>query len=309
MRTLDYFRNNDIGYSICQIKYKSGNIITPFLYNDYFVYTTELFLSELKCFENSFLCPKLYNPNLLTIFTNYFALLEQFVSTIHTVVYYCYKSKIIPNEKESLKIFRQDYSKTIDCIIDIINIAKIDFYKTKILNKLKELEDARNYILHGNIGKIKTKYTNLPTYPLSINIEDILEILNILLDLFNYFRFIIPNIDLMPSMKIVIQGAVFFKKFDKYFFEILIPYYKQLLDKQQLTTVRNYEIKTVPVSPNLQMLALSVNILYKALEETQYKIKMNAEQSDYYTLQILKVYSIEEIKKHFGTFQLPAFCA
>lgn len=156
--------------------------------------------------------------------------------------------------------------------------------------------------------KIKTKYTNLPTYPLSINIEDILEILNILLDLFNYFRFIIPNIDLMPSMKIVIQGAVFFKKFDKYFFEILIPYYKQLLDKKQLTTVRNYEIKTVPVSPNLQMLALSVNILYKALEETQYKIKMNAEQSDYYTLQILKVYSIEEIKKHFGTFQLPAFC-
>ncbi|MDO5306465.1 MAG: hypothetical protein Q4E83_01750 [bacterium] len=308
MKTLDYFRNNDIGYAICQIKYKNGNIITPFLYNDYFVYTTELFLSELKCFENSSLCPKLYNPNLLTIFTNYFALLEQFVSTVHTVVYYCYKSKIIPNEKESLKLFRQDYSKTIDSIINIINVDKTSFRKTKILNKLKELEDARNYILHGNIGKIKTKYTNLPTYPLSINIEDILEILNILLDLFNYFRFIIPNIDLMPSMKIVVQGAVFFKKFDKYFFEILIPYYKQLLEKQQLTTIRNYEINTVPVSPNLKMLASDVNILYKALEEPRYKIKMNSIQSNYYVIQILKVYGIEEIKEHYGMFQLPAFC-
>ena len=80
------------------------------------------------------------------------------------------------------------------------------------------------------------------------------------------------------------------------------------MEKQQLTTIRNYEINTVPVSTNLKMLASDVNILYKALEEPRYKIKMNSIQSNYYAIQILKVYGIEEIKEHYGMFQLPAFC-
>lgn len=306
-RTLNFFRKNDIGYTICQITYEKGCIITPFLYNDYFTTTTGLFLQELNSLENNTLCPKVYNAKLLTLFTNYFSLMEQFISTIHNILYYYSVSKVIPNEKEAKKLFRQDYMNTLNKIFSILKVDNISLKKTKIYNKIKEMEDIRNCILHGNIGSVKITHTNFPQMPLSINCEDIMEHLSILINLFNYFRYIIPNIDLMPSMVVVIGEGIFFKKLDTYFNEILYPYFLGILNKHGLLPTKTYEINTEQLSPTRYTIAKKVEVFHKCLEEPQFKFKMSKENTNLYSKNILNVYNDKEIKEAQGKFQLPAF--
>lgn len=66
MKNLNFFRKNDLGYTICQIEYDKGYMILPFVYNDYLVFTTNLFLNEIYNLENSSLCPRVYNTTLST---------------------------------------------------------------------------------------------------------------------------------------------------------------------------------------------------------------------------------------------------
>ena len=307
MKNLNFFRNNDLGYSICQIEYERGYIILPFLYNDYLVFTTNLFLNELQYLENSSNCPTVYNTSLSTIFTNYFSLLEQFISTINVVTYYYYQTKTIPDEKTSIKLFRQDYIKSLAEIFNRINIDNIELKKALFYNRIREAEDIRNGILHGNIGKVKIKHTQFPEFPLSINTEDILELVCIILDLFNYLRYVIPNLDLMPSVKIIIDKAVFFKKIDDYFFNILLPYFNKILEKQNLSISKTYKINTNSLKPIQSSIAKRASILYKAIEKPEYKIKMNGNKTYLYNECIMNNYSYEEILEHQNMFQLPAF--
>lgn len=307
MKNLNFFRKNDLGYTICQIEYDKGYMILPFVYNDYLVFTTNLFLNEIYNLENSSLCPRVYNTTLSTIFTNYFSILEQFISKINVVTYHYYQTKILPDEKKAIKLFRQDYIKSLSDIFERINVDNIELKKAQFYNKIREAEDIRNSILHGNIGKVKIKHTQFPEIPLSINVEDILEIISILIDLFNHLRYIIPNLDLMPSVKIIIDKAVFFKKLDDYFFNILIPYFDKVLKKQNLIISKTYGISTNPLNPVQSLIAKNVSILYKAVVRPEYEIKMNDAKTNLYNECVLKNYSPKEIWEHQEMFQLPAF--
>lgn len=307
-RSLDLFRKNDLAYSICQINYKKGCIRLPFVYNDYFDITTIEFMRQLNLFENTNSCPIAYNVLLLQIYTNYFACFEQFVSTLWEILYYYKVSPIFLEEKESLKYFRNEYNKTIDSIFKEITTNKVVYNKTGLTNKIKELEDARNYILHGNIGRIKTKKTSITEFPMTINYEDILEELNIIINFINCFRYIIPNIDLMPSVRIVINEAIFFKKIDKYFYKVVVPYFESLLEKHKLCKTRTYELTTKPMSKEHSTFTQKVEVFVKAIPDEEFNnIEMNNEKTNLYVSALHNIIEQDEPMKMRGKFQLPAF--
>ena len=159
--TLDYFRKNNVGYMLFNIKYDINHIALPFIYSDYFDATTQSFLRYLKHLENMDNNPRCNIAELLQAFTNYFAAFEQFVSTLYEILFFYKQQSTIPGEQESLKLFRQDYNKTLQSIFKLIAPdARPEYYATGLQNKIKELENARNYILHGNIGRIKTEKPN-----------------------------------------------------------------------------------------------------------------------------------------------------
>ena len=124
------------------------------------------------------------------------------MATLYEILFFYKQQSTIPSEQESLKLFRQDYDKTLQSIFKLIAPdARPEYYAAGLQNKIKELEDARNYILHGNIGRIKTEKTKLPQAPLTINFEDIMEELDIIINFINFFRYVIPHVFFRPKRR------------------------------------------------------------------------------------------------------------
>lgn len=308
--TLEIFRKNDLAYYTVWINYENYSLSIPLPYQDYYNNTLKHFDSSLFEFENLTINPVAYNANLLQIYTNFFACLEQFISTLYIILYFYKVSKIIPDEKNSIELFRQKYTHTINTICEIIEVDKKEFYKTGFMNKIAELEDARNYILHGNIGRIKISKTKLPEVPLTINYEDILEELDIIINVINYFRYIIPHIDLMPQISFSIYHTVIFRPLDAYFYNVLVPYVHLILNKHSLVPTRNYGIKTIPLPSQHSSMVKKIAILINSDSNELFKnIPMNPMKTRYY-FNILENFldknHIEKLAKE-GKFELPKF--
>jgi hypothetical protein len=306
--TLDVFRQNDLAYTMCRINYEVGSIEIPFVFNDYFNKTTLDFMNQARQLENPIQCPVAYNVSLLQIYTNYFACFEQFVSTLYEILYYYIKSKVLLDEKESIKLFRQDYIVTIGNILNVTNTPKMEYARTGLSNKIKELENARNYILHGNIGRIKISKTGLPHFPLTINYEDIMEEIDIILNFINLFRYVLPNIDLMPNIQIMIGEAIFFKPFDEYFYKVVCPYFANVLQKHGLNQTRNYTLITKSLKPITNAISDNISIYTKVTPEKLFSIiEMNKQETNYYVRHLHNIIGHDESMKMKGKFQLPKF--
>lgn len=306
--TLDIFRQNDLAYSLCHINYKVGSISLPFVYNDYFNETILDFTTCLKVLENSKQCPTAYNVKYLQIFTNLFCCLEQFISLLYECLYFYKVTNQLPNEQEAIVLFRKDYNKTIEEIFNIISISKMDYYRTGLPKKIEELEDARNYIVHGNIGKIRVRKTNLTKSPLTINQEDIMEELDIIINFINYFRYILPNIDLMPSITIFIGSAIHNKKLDDYFYKVLCPYFENILQKHNFQPTRQYCLNTKSVNPENKSIAQSISVSTKIQTEPHFDlITMNKDNTNIYVKCLRNIISDEEHERLKGKIQLPKF--
>lgn len=307
--TLDYFRKNNVGYMLFNIKYDINHIALPFIYSDYFDTTTQSFLSYLKHLENMDNNPRCNIAELLQAFTNYFAAFEQFVSTLYEILFFYKQQSTIPSEQESLKLFRQDYNKTLQSIFKLIDPdARPEYYRTGLQNKIKELEDARNYILHGNIGRIKTEKTKLPQAPLTINFEDIMEELDIIINFINFFRYVIPHCDLMPNIRIFADNTVYYKRLDEYFYNYLHHYFIKILEKHNLSPTKEYHLLPPRVAPESSNIAKEAFVtIYYLTPEDYVNIPMNKEKTNYFSQVIDEKLSKEERERTKGKFQLPNF--
>jgi len=305
--TLNFYRKNDLGYTFCVVNYEKGHVEVPFVYNDYCNMVTLRFLKELQRFENSHINPVAANMKLLSIFTDYFALMEQFVSTIYIILYYYMTNPKTISDENISNLFREEYTKVIKNIFKILNISDMNFKRTQIFNKLAELEDSRNYILHGNTGTIKVNKTQLPKYPLTINYEDVMEELNIIINLINCFRFIFPNIDLMPSIAISINNGLAYKKLDVYFYNILIPMLNNILKKHYLEPTKSYVINTNPLPKKHSEYAKNILIYVKAIPEKEFTEKHDIKNTDIFSSLMPNIIDKKEYNAIKGKFQLPQF--
>lgn len=308
--TLDLFRGNQLSYMLCWIKYTDIGICIPFTYSDYLNNALDNFIMTLRRLENTFIVPIAYNPELLSIFVDLFSAMEQFISTTYIIAYLSIRSAILPSTKEANKLFRQDYTKTLNMLSDLIacdEIAKRE--NSEVLRKVAELEYCRNYIVHGNVGKVKIKYSQLPTSPLTINYEDIMEELDIIINLVNRFRYIFPNIDLMPNIRIAIGGTVLYKKLDDYYYKFLVPYISTILKKHSLKSTKEYALCTTSFVPNINYICQEISIIIKLISESKFGYNMNKEQTDYCSRGIIDFIGANNINKLIADkkFEVPKF--
>lgn len=308
--TLEVFRKNNLAYHIVWFNYENYSIQVPLSYQDYYNITIKHFDSSLFSLENMKINPIAYNADLLQIYTNFFACLEQFVSTLNVILYFYKVSDTIPDEKKSIELFRQNYIHTINTIFTTLGVDKKEFYQTGFMNKIAELEDARNYILHGNIGRIKISKTKLTEFPLTINYEDILEELDIIINVINYFRYIIPHIDLMPQISLPLNKTVCFKPLDVYFYDVLVPYFHLILKKHSLAPTRNYELNTIPMLSQQSSIVKKIAVLINSKSSELFNnISMNSTETNYYfdiLGEVLDINHIEKLVKE-KKFELPRF--
>lgn len=308
---LEEFRKNDISCLMIIISYAKKKIGVPFTYNDYINTTFYLFIEQLKKLENSPFLPMAYNSTLLIIFTSFFAIAEQIISTIYLILYFYCKSDKIPTIEENCKNFRNDYKKTINKIFSEGNLNSTEFKKNKMFNMLDELANARNHILHGNIGEIKVEKTKLPKNPLTINVADIMEELNIIINLINHFRYIFPKLDLMPQILINYKNpkTFLYKYLDLYFYKVIVPYFEKILEKHNLVEERKYT-QFLTQLPYIKENVIAKDITVFMKSESKFKkIKMNDEKTDFLNSYIYAIVDPKEVlalaKEQ--SFQIPCF--
>ena len=136
-KTLELFRRNDLGITICYISYEEHSLVIPFEYNAFFDKNTQNFLSCLNGFENLKTAPWASEAGILQVFTSYFASFEQFISTLYEMLYFYKLKNQIPGKRESEKLFRQGYNSNIKSIFNLSESSRMEFDKTGLINKIR----------------------------------------------------------------------------------------------------------------------------------------------------------------------------
>lgn len=307
-KTLELFRRNDLGITICYISYEEHSLVIPFEYNAFFDKNTQNFLSCLNGFENLKTAPWASEAGILQVFTSYFASFEQFISTLYEMLYFYKLKNQIPGKRESEKLFRQGYNSNIKSIFNLSESSRMEFDKTGLINKIRELEQARNYILHGNIGEITTRKTGLPRYPLTINWEDVMEEIDILVNLISFFRYIFPKLDLMPNIRLFADGTIYYKKLDDYFYNYLCPYFDRIMEKHGLAHTRTFKLVTTPMQTEHSKKAKEIGILINAKPSPEFdSLKMNEDTTRFWDEIVDRNLTLKEREQMKGHFQIPGF--
>ncbi len=279
--SLEHFRKNTFATTICNVEYK-GNLNIEFVitYPDYFNVTILQFVNLLRTFENSLLPPQGYNPELLQIFTSFFTCLEQFTNTFYVMLHFYLEDYDLTN-KSYVDFFKKDYIPRLNTIISMVTDDDLLFKKTGLLSKIRELTLVRNYIVHGNFGKLSINKTSFPRYPFSINYEDVMEELDIIINIIHCFRYTFPNIDLMPYVQIHIGSAIFFKKFDDVFYKVLVPYINNILDKHSFISTKTYRNSCFALPSIKSNIAKSIKFWEQLEHEKEYDYKMRDVKTNY----------------------------
>lgn len=184
----------------------------------------------------------------------------------------------------------------------------MEFDKTGLINKIRELEQARNYILHGNIGEITTRKTGLPRYPLTINWEDVMEEIDILVNLISFFRYIFPKLDLMPNIRLFADGTIYYKKLDDYFYNYLCPYFNRIMEKHGLAHTRTFKLVTTPMQTEHSKKAKEIGILINAKPSPEFdSLKLNEDTTRFWDEIVDRNLTLKEREQMKGHFQIPGF--
>lgn len=127
------------------------------------------------------------------------------------------------------------------------NIKKL-FYKCGIYQQLQEFEQLRNIIVHnGYENKIKFQKTMFSSIPINCNIIDVMQSLKISISIFEYFRYIFVDLDLMPHTFVNTGAKAYYEKIDIVYNEFICKYFEEVLKKHNLSTEfdMKYEVKKV----------------------------------------------------------------
>ena len=308
--SLEHFRKNLFTATMCTIKYNNSHAIQfPITYTDNFNITTTKFVSLLQQFENNSTTIPGFNAELLQVFTNYFACLEQFTNTLFVMLHFYLETDAI-SDKGYLDFFKtQDYKNRLSNVLKLITTNDIPFKKTGLFNKIEEIARCRNYSIHGNLGKLKqVEKTTLPSNPLTINYEDVMEELNLIINIVEYFRYVLPNTDLMPHYTIFIGSAIFNKKLDELLYQVLIPYLNNILVKQGLVATRTYKkIEIEPLKPITSEIASKIELWIQIAPEPVYNYKMNETKTNYWVKYLHNIIGDNEPIEMRGKIQLPQY--
>lgn len=308
---LEVFRNNKLSYMQCCIQYSDRILCIPFTCSDYLNTALDHFvLGSLQKLENSKNPPVAYDSELLSIFVNIFISLEQFVNTTHTIVYASIVNPDIPENKEAKELFRADFFCTLNKLFKLCDKNSSVNKKNKSINNLlKDLANCRNYIVHGNFGKTKINKTRLPSHPMVLNYEDIMEELNIVINLINIFRYILPGLDLMPNVRIIIANTLVYKKLDEYYYKFLVPYFTKIVEKHSLQLTKDFDLWTSCAKQIKKHFYEKISVVMYIKPDAECDYEMNKKETMYLQECILNLVGRNRINLLLknGKFEMPNF--
>ena len=144
-------------------------------------------------------------------------------------------------------IQKLDLTAKMTKILELSNLDKKEFYKQGIYAELNEFMNFRNFIFHDNYNgrQLRFDHTMFNGDPITCNMIDVLQATKIAVRIFEAFRYIIPQYDLMPNVMPAHADfnkyPAYYEKFDRIYFELLKPYFNLILNKHMLSTDFEFE--------------------------------------------------------------------
>lgn len=146
-------------------------------------------------------------------------------------------------KKENFSHYKiKSLNARIKAIFNLSETNREDFYKTGIYQELQEFEQLRNIIFHSsfeeNLSFKKTMFSNIP---INCNITDVMQAVKINIKVFEYFRFLIAGIDMMPNIFVTPLNNAFWEKCDIVYKKLFVPYFFEILKKHGFKTDLNLD--------------------------------------------------------------------
>lgn len=278
---IEEFRQNNLGDPLCRILYPDNRCFDLALFQVRYSWAIFEDVSlHLKALEESSIPTIPIDNHALGTFTTIVNLVEVFVSTVLTLLFYNRELYIDKTYKNVKKFFEQKFDKKIFEILNIALISPQDFYKTDEYRQLQELMTYRNDLMHGNLVKRKAKHINLSEIPFKMNISDIMEAFKIAINLMNKLRYLIQDIDLMPIIPIMYNDKFYIETLDITYEKYLFPWYLAILDKYGLQTKLKNIRTSQPLVPNYKTCNKTRAIVVTNLDK-KYVVNKNIKETNY----------------------------
>ncbi|MEH2274697.1 MAG: hypothetical protein V7K40_07765 [Nostoc sp.] len=161
----------------------------------------------------------------------WFLAIEAFISTLLKIACFL-KDKDFKNFKG------KQINGRLTAVFELLEIENQVFYRSGIFQKLQEFETFRNEVFHDRFFNSEVQFdkTSFSSIPYLANQVDVVQASIIALDIFEAFRFVYPERDLMPNIFIEKNNSFGFIKYDLLYKEVMLPLFSQALSKHSLNT-------------------------------------------------------------------------
>jgi hypothetical protein len=176
----------------------------------------------------------------------------------------------------------KDFGARIKTLLDILEVDRTPFYKGPF-QRLEEFKRYRNELFHDRTDDqpLEFQKTSFSKNPMYANQVDAMQASIIALEVYEAFRYVLPNIDLMPQIMITKASSFFFFPIDRLYNEMLRPYFEATLSKHSLTSSidLNIEKANLEISPIFQN--TEIRIIIKAISDSRFDPPVSKQQTNF----------------------------
>lgn len=182
------------------------------------------------------------------------------------------KIACLVNNQSFDDIKKKDINQRITELFIMLKIEKKPFYRSTF-QKLEEFKRYRNELFHDrtNDKAIKFKKTLFSANPMYANQVDVMQASIIALEIYHSFRYVIPELDLMPQIVVNKEDSHFYAKVDNLYNEVLKPYFLSTLEKHSLTSSVDLNFNMEALKTSSALSAMPIKILIKSVRDEKYQ--------------------------------------
>lgn len=231
----------------------------------------------------------------------WFLAVEAFINTLLKIA--CFL------KDKDFKEFRgKQLNARLTVVFELLQMETIDFYRSGILPKLEEFQTFRNEIFHDRFFNSEVQFhkTSFSPIPYLANQVDVVQASIIALEIFQAFRFIYPDLDLMPDIFIQKNSSYGFIKYDFLYNQVILPLFSEALRKHTLNT----DLITEPIDIRLTESSIlrkgDVQIIMRAFHKEDIIHSANSTETNMAASLFSKVCDLIPINEQ-EYFQIPRY--
>lgn len=166
---------------------------------------------------------------------------------------------------------KKDINQRIKSLFEILDVDRTPFY-AGTFQKLEEFKRYRNELFHDRTNDNpmvfhKTVFSENPMYA---NQVDVMQAATIAYEIYQAFRYVVPNIDLMPQVMVQKEDSFFFEKIDILYAKVLKPYFLSVLAKHSLTSSIILAEDVITLEESLKLSETPIHVITKAVSDEKF---------------------------------------